>query len=657
MANARYLSAIILSWSRKNTKCRPGAAISSVASSSSSSRRYFGSEEEVLSSSHAARSTQQQVQQPRPTSSSSAFFYLDNPSYRRMVSGLQFLAQKKKKRLLDSGDEEEGDVANKLVVAAGVGATLGLGLLGLELQQTPSSSESLQETSVETIVESLAQAAADGNGSVERILGGANPAQSLGDGNGSVETIVVENLLAQAFVEELKAACDEERVVLDLDDRESHGKPWNTYHIMQSVPDVVVYPLSQEEVVAVVKACARYKVPVTPYAGATSLEGHTLTPFRGVSIDMNQMKGIKELHLEDMDVVVEPGVGWIELNKYLKPHGLFFPLDPGPGATIGGMCATRCSGSLAVRYGTMRDNVLSLKAVLANGDVIKTAARARKSAAGYDLTRLLIGSEGTLGIITEVTLRLQKLPEASTVAMCNFKNIRDAADVAIATMHSGIQVSRVELLDEVMMKAINLANDKTFPEEITLMFEFIGTEASALEQTLRVQKIVEEHNGSDFVFADTPNEKEELWKIRKEAFWSALILKPGAEAAVTDVCVPLSKLAECISLSKTHLDASPLPAMIISHAGDGNFHVVILFDPLNDEELREVRKLSDGMVNTALLMEGTCTGEHGIGVGKMKYLEKELGREALMTMGSIKRALDPTNLMNPGKVVPEKYCY
>ncbi|CAM6043410.1 unnamed protein product [Sphagnum compactum] len=634
MANARYLSAIILSWSRKNTKCRPGAAISSVASSSSSSsRRYFGSEEEVFSSSHAARSTQQQVQQPRPTSSSSAFFYLDDPPYRRMVSGLQFLAQKKKKRLLDSGEEEEGDVANKLVVAAGVSATLGLGLLGLELQQTPSSSESLQETS------------------------GANPAQALGDGNGSVETIVVENLLAQAFVEELKAACDEERVVLDLDDRESHGKPWNTYHIMQSVPDVVVYPQSQEEVVAVVKACARYKVPVTPYAGATSLEGHTLTPFRGVSIDMNQMKGIKELHLEDMDVVVEPGVGWIELNKYLKSHGLFFPLDPGPGATIGGMCATRCSGSLAVRYGTMRDNVISLKAVLANGDVIKTAARARKSAAGYDLTRLLIGSEGTLGIITEVTLRLQRLPEASTVAMCNFKNIRDAADVAIATMHSGIQVSRVELLDEVMMKAINLANDKAFPEEITLMFEFIGTEASALEQTLRVQKIVEEHNGSDFVFADTPNEKEELWKIRKEAFWSASILKPGAEAAVTDVCVPLSKLAECISLSKTHLDASPLPAMIISHAGDGNFHVVILFDPLNDEELREVRNLTDGMVNTALLMEGTCTGEHGIGVGKMKYLEKELGREALMTMGSIKRALDPTNLMNPGKVVPEKYCY
>ncbi|KAH9571853.1 hypothetical protein CY35_02G114600 [Sphagnum magellanicum] len=458
------------------------------------------------------------------------------------------------------------------------------------------------------------------------IIGGANPAQALGDGNGSVETIVVKNLLAQAFVEELKAACDEERVVLDLDDRESHGKPWNTYHIMQSVPDVVVYPQSQEEVVAVVKACARYK-------------------------------GIKELHLEDMDVVVEPGVGWIELNKYLKPHGLFFPLDPGPGATIGGMCATRCSGSLAVRYGTMRDNVISLKAVLANGDVIKTAARARKSAAGYDLTRLLIGSEGTLGIITEVTLRLQKLPEASTVAMCNFKNIRDAADVAIATMHSGIQVSRVELLDEVMMKAINLANDKTFPEEITLMFEFIGTEASALEQTLRVQKIVEEHNGSDFVFADTPIEKEELWKIRKEAFWSASILKPGAEAAVTDVCVPLSKLAECISSSKTHLDASPLPAMIISHAGDGNFHVVILFDPLNDEELREVRNLTDGMVNTALLMEGTCTGEHGIGVGKMKYLEKELGREALMTMGSIKRALDPTNLMNPGKVVPKKYCY
>lgn len=467
----------------------------------------------------------------------------------------------------------------------------------------------------------------------------------------SLSADTIEDLLA-----ELRAACDEDRVVVDVDEREAHAKSWNTYHSVVAIPDIVVHPKSQEEVVAIVKACAKYKVPVTPFAGATSLEGHTLTLEKGVSINMNSMKKVKELHLDDMDVIVEPGIGWIELNEYLKPHGLFFPLDPGPGATIGGMCATRCSGSMAVRYGTMRDNVISLKAVVANGDLVKTAARARKSAAGYDLTRLLIGSEGTLGVITEVTLRLQKIPEAAVVAMCNFKSVGDAASVAIATMHSGIQVSRVELLDEVMMKAINLANDKNYPEEVTLMFELIGTEAYTQEQTLRVKKIVEEHNGSDFVFADTPAEKEELWKIRKEAFWSTAVLRPGAEAMVTDVCVPLSRLAECISNSKTRLLASSLPNTLLAHAGDGNFHAIILFDPTNKEEVEEALELSNGMVHDSLSMEGTCTGEHGIGVGKMKYMEKELGAEAMSMMGSIKRALDPSNLMNPGKIIPDKFC-
>lgn len=305
----------------------------------------------------------------------------------------------------------------------------------------------------------------------------------------------------------------------------------------------------------------------------------------------------------------------------------------------------------------MRDNVISLKAVVANGDVVKTAARARKSAAGYDLTRLLIGSEGTLGVITEVTLHLQKIPEASVVAMCNFNSVGDAAAVAIATMHSGIQVSRVELLDEMMMKAINIANDKKYPEEPTLMFELIGTETYALEQTSRVKKIVEAHNGTDFVFADTAIEKEELWKIRKEAFWSAFALRPGAEVMVTDVCVPLSRLAECISTSKARLLASSLPNALVAHAGDGNFHTSILFDPKNEEEVKEALELSTWMVHASLSMEGTCSGEHGVGLGKMKYLEKELGPEAMKMMGSIKRVLDPNNLMNPGKVVPKKFCY
>ncbi|OAY73278.1 D-lactate dehydrogenase (cytochrome), mitochondrial [Ananas comosus] len=411
---------------------------------------------------------------------------------------------------------------------------------------------------------------------------------------------------------------------------------------------------TQDDVQKIVTACNKYKVPIVPYGGATSIEGHTLAPQGGVCIDMSLMTKIKSLNVEDMDVVVEPGIGWIELNEYLRPYG--------PGATIGGMCATRCSGSLAVRYGTMRDNVINLlmlsevQVVLANGEVIKTGSRARKSAAGYDLTRLIIGSEGTLGVITEVTLRLQKLPSHSVVAMCNFQTIKDAADVAIATMLSGIQVSRVELLDEVQIKAINLANGKNIPEVPTLMFEFIGTEAYAREQTLLVQNIVSEHNGSDFVFVEDPDAKKELWKIRKEALWAGFAMAPGYEAMITDVCVPLSRLAECISKSKQQLDASPLTCMVIAHAGDGNFHTIILFDPSKEEQQQEAERLNHFMVHTALSMEGTCTGEHGVGTGKMKYLEEELGIGALRTMKRIKTALDPNSIMNPGKLIPPHVC-
>ncbi|KAJ7548856.1 hypothetical protein O6H91_07G030700 [Diphasiastrum complanatum] len=473
----------------------------------------------------------------------------------------------------------------------------------------------------------------------------------------SKELLLKPSSFKQSLVDELQAACEVDRVVLDPEERYNHAKSWNSYYKVDTTPDAIVYPKSTEEVVAIVKICERYKVPIIPFGGNTSIEGHLASPRGGVSIDMNLMKGIKELHIKDMDVVVEPGIGWIELNEFLKPFGLFFPLDPGPGASIGGMCATRCSGSLAVRYGTMRDNVISLKVVLASGDVVKTASRARKSAAGYDLTRLIIGSGGTLGVITEVTLRLQKIPEASVVAMCNFPSVKDAADVAIATMHSGIQVSRVELLDEVQIKAINLANGKHYPEQPTLMFELIGTEAYSLEQALQVKKIAEEHHASDFVFADTAKEKEDLWKMRKEALWACTTLRPEAEFMVTDVCVPLSRLAECIYTSKVLLDASPLICTIVSHAGDGNFHTIILLDPQSEEELKEAHRLADEMVKIALAMEGTCTGEHGVGVGKLKFLEEELGQEALMTMGKIKRTLDPNNIMNPGKTVPPEFCY
>ncbi|XP_015869954.2 D-lactate dehydrogenase [cytochrome], mitochondrial [Ziziphus jujuba] len=460
----------------------------------------------------------------------------------------------------------------------------------------------------------------------------------------------------EELIEELKAICQDD-LTLDYDERYIHGKPQNSFHKAVNIPDVVVFPRSEEEVSEIVKICDKHKVPIVPYGGATSIEGHTLSPNGGVCIDMSLMKRIKALHVEDMDVIVEPGIGWMELNEYLEPYGLFFPLDPGPGATIGGMCATRCSGSLAVRYGTMRDNVINLKVVLANGDIVKTASRARKSAAGYDLTRLVIGSEGTLGVITEVTLRLQKIPQHSVVAMCNFPSIKDAADVAIATMLSGIQVSRVELMDEVQVRAINNANGKNLPETPTLLFEFIGTEASSREQTLIVQKIVSEHNGSDFVFAEDPEAKKELWKIRKEALWACFAMEPNFEAMITDVCVPLSHLAELISKSKQKLDASPLVCMVIAHAGDGNFHTVILFDPDQEEQRKEAERLNHFMVHTALAMEGTCTGEHGVGTGKMKYLEQELGVENLKTMKRIKAVLDPNNIMNPGKLIPPHVCF
>uniref|UniRef100_A0A3B6AYP2 D-lactate dehydrogenase (cytochrome) n=1 Tax=Triticum aestivum TaxID=4565 RepID=A0A3B6AYP2_WHEAT len=515
----------------------------------------------------------------------------------------------------------------------------------------------------------LAAAAAGGiTGSVA--LCDAAPDHRVG-GKDSTELVVrgERKRVPQQFIEELASFLGE-NLTVDYEERSFHGTPQNSFHKAVNVPDVVVFPKSQYEVRKIVMTCNKYKVPIVPYGGATSIEGHTLAPHGGVCIDMSSMKKIKSLHVEDMDVVVEPGVGWIELNEYLKPHGLFFPLDPvlgstqplcialrrGPGATIGGMCATRCSGSLAVRYGTMRDNVINLQAVLPDGDVVKTGSRARKSAAGYDLTRLIIGSEGTLGVITEVTLRLQKLPSHSVVAMCNFQTVKDAADVAIASMHSGIQVSRVELLDEVQIRAINMANGKSLPEVPTLMFEFIGTEAYALEQTLLVQKIAAEHHGSDFVFVEEPNAKEELWKIRKEALWAGFAMKPDHEAMITDVCVPLSRLAECISVSKQLLDASPLTCLVIAHAGDGNFHTIILFDPSQEEERREAERLNHFMVHTALSMEGTCTGEHGVGTGKMKYLEKELGMESLRTMKRIKAALDPNNIMNPGKLIPPHVC-
>ncbi|CAI0402433.1 unnamed protein product [Linum tenue] len=514
-------------------------------------------------------------------------------------------------------------------------------------------------------------------------------------GKGSTDFVVKgsHKQVPKELLDELKAIC-QDKMTLDFDERYFHGKPQNSFHKAVNIPDVVVFPrqvshstltfifpayiLSEEEISRIVKSCNKHKIPIVPYGGATSIEGHTLAPHGGVCVDLSDMKKVKALHVEDMDVIVEPGIGWMELNEYLEPYGLFFPLDPGNilyysrcpkqqmlqcetvlvqplGECVQHVAQVRWRQ--AFRYGTMRDNVINLKVVLANGEVLKTASRARKSAAGYDLTRLMIGSEGTLGIVTEVTLRLQKIPPHSVVAMCNFPTVKDAADVAIAAMLSGIQVSRVELLDEVQVKAVNIANGKNLPELPTLMFEFTGTEAYAHEQTLMVQKIVLEHNGSDFVFAKDPEAKKELWKVRKEALWACFAMEPKYEAMITDVCVPLSKLGELISKSKEQLDASDLICTVIAHAGDGNFHTVILFDPNVEEQRKEAERLNNIMVNSALSMEGTCTGEHGVGTGKMKYLEKELGIENLKTMKKIKDALDPNNIMNPGKLIPPHVCF
>ncbi|KAJ8438941.1 hypothetical protein Cgig2_012836 [Carnegiea gigantea] len=455
-------------------------------------------------------------------------------------------------------------------------------------------------------------------------------------GKGSTEFVVKGSHrdIPRELIDDLKTICGE-NMTMDYEERFFHGKPQNSFHKALNIPDVVVFPRSEQEVSLIVKSCNKHKVPIVPYGGATSIEGHTLSPHGGVCIDMSEMNSVKSLHIEDMDVVVEPGIGWMELNEYLEPHGLFFPLDPGrvlerdtmepmSGSSTWRAGSKENSRLEYGRYGTMRENVISIKAILANGDIVKTGNRARKSSAGYDLTRLLIGSEGTLGVITEVTLRLQRIPQYSVVARCTFPSIKDAADVAIATMLSGIQVSRVELMDEVQVRAVNIANGSNLPETPTLLFEFVGTEAYANEQTMLVQKIASEHNGSDFVFAKDPEAKMELWKMRKEALWACFAMEPGYEAMISDVCVPLSRLAELISKSKEELDASPLVCTVIAHAGDGNFHTVILFDPNNEEHRKEAERLNQFMVYAALSMEGTCTGEHGVGTGKMKVMDKAL---------------------------------
>ena len=430
--------------------------------------------------------------------------------------------------------------------------------------------------------------------------------------------------------------------------REQHGRD-ESYHVVQP-PDAVVFPESTDEVARIVGACARAAVPVIPFGAGTSLEGGVCAPEGGVCIDTGRMDRILRVGLEDMDATVEAGVTRKQLERELRDTGLFFAVDPGADATLGGMAATRASGTNAVRYGTMRENVLALTVVLADGRVIHTAKRARKSAAGYDLTRLFVGSEGTLGVITEVTVRLAGVPEAISAAVAAFPSVEAAVDTCILTIQSGVPVARVELLDAMQMDAVIRFAALDYEAKPTLFFEFHGTETGVREQAETVQAIAAEHGGSDFRWAVRTEDRNRLWQARHDAYYAALALRPGAVGWSTDVCVPISRLAECIAETRDDLAASDLLATMVGHVGDGNFHVIFVLDPDKPEEFDEARRVNERMVIRALAMEGTCTGEHGIGSGKIEYLAKEHGA-AVDVMRTLKRALDPANLMNPGKVL------
>jgi D-lactate dehydrogenase (cytochrome) len=429
---------------------------------------------------------------------------------------------------------------------------------------------------------------------------------------------------------------------------DQHGKD-ESYH-QPHAPDAVAFVQSTDEVVEIVKLCAQYKSPIIPFGTGTSLEGHVAALKGGICIDLSQMNRILRVGAEDLDATVEAGVTRKQLNEYLRDTGLFFPVDPGADASLGGMASTRASGTNAVRYGTMRENVLALTVVLPDGRVIRTSRRPRKSAAGYDLTRLFVGSEGTLGVITDVTVRLYGIPEAISAAVCAFPTIADAVNTVILTIQSGIPVARIELLDEPQMEAINKYSKLDHKVAPTLFFEFHGTTAGVAEQVELVKDIAAEHGGDDFRWAASQEERSKLWQARHDAYYAALALRPGSKGWATDVCVPISRLADCIAETKIDLAQSSIPSALAGHVGDGNFHLIFMIDPNRPEEIDEASRLNDRMVTRALAMDGTCTGEHGIGYGKMDFLFAEHG-EAVDVMASIKRAIDPDNLMNPGKII------
>ena len=424
-----------------------------------------------------------------------------------------------------------------------------------------------------------------------------------------------------------------------------------TTYIPSQAPDAVAFVRSSEEVQEIVRVCAEHRVPVIPFGTGTSLEGHVNAPGGGISIDLSGMNRILAVHAEDLDCTVEAGVTRQELNTYLRDTGLFFPIDPGANASLGGMAATRASGTNAVRYGTMRENVLSVKAVMPDGRIVTTAKRARKSSAGYDLTRLLVGSEGTLGIITELTVRLYGIPQAVSGGVCPFPDVDSACNAVIETVQMGVPVARIELINGLGMRAFNNYAKLGYAETPCLFVEFHGTDAGVAEQAETFGEIAAGHGGGPFRWTADADERNRLWKARHDAYWAGMTLRPGARALSTDVCVPISRLAECIVATEVDIAESGLVAPIVGHVGDGNFHVLALMDMDDRREVEAVEAFVARLNMRAIAMDGTCTGEHGIGQGKIAFLPHELGA-GVDIMRSIKQALDPLGIMNPGKVLP-----
>ncbi len=439
-----------------------------------------------------------------------------------------------------------------------------------------------------------------------------------------------------------------DRFVTSLAVREQHGRDESPFDVPP--PEAVVFCESTEEVAFVVAMAAQHRVPVIPYGAGSSLEGHLLAVQGGLSVDVSRMDKLLRLDSDDLTVTVQAGVTRMQLNREIKDSGLFFPIDPGADATLGGMSATRASGTNAVRYGTMRENVLALTVVTASGEVIRTGTRARKSSAGYDLTRLMVGSEGTLGVITEVTLKLHPLPESVAAAICSFDDAKSAVDTVIAIIQMGVPIARCELLDANAVIAVNVHDKLGLVEKPMLLMEFHGSDAGVAEQAATVQELATEHGGTAFQWATTPEERTRLWTARHHAFLSGLQTRPGCRAVTTDCCVPISGLADAVTQALAEAEAAGIPHFIVGHVGDGNFHVAYLIDPALPEERETAERLNHQLVQRAIAAGGTCTGEHGIGLHKQGFLIDEAGAGAVAMMRQIKQALDPHNIMNPGKI-------